>query len=79
MIFLMVMTFLRLIDNLLWTLSIAFLIVDTKKFVEDMLALQMEIFDNSSKQKIEKKKQMLIDDDKKREGAYSENRLMKQV
>ena len=44
-----------------------------------MLALQMEIFDNSSKQKIEKKKQMLIDDDKKREGAYSENRLMKQV
>ena len=44
-------------------------IVDTKKFVEDMQALQMGIFDNCTKQKMGKKEQMSIDDDEKREGA----------
>ena len=54
-------------------------ITDAKKFVEDTQASQMEIFDNSTKQKMEKKEQMLIEDDEKRRGAHSENRLMKQV
>lgn len=39
----------------------------------------MEIFHNSATQKMEKKEQMSIDDDNKRDGARSENRLMKKV
>ena len=39
----------------------------------------MEIFHNSATQKMEKKEQMSIDDDNKRDGAHSENRLMKKV
>ena len=39
----------------------------------------MEIFHNFETQKMEKKEQMSIDDDNKRDGARSENRLMKKV
>ena len=39
----------------------------------------MEIFHNSPTRKMEKKEQMSFDDDNKRDGARSENRLMKQI
>ena len=54
-------------------------IPDAKKLVKDTHASKMEIFNTSRKQKMEKKEQMLMDDDEKREGARSENHLMKQI
>ena len=54
-------------------------IPDAKKLVKDTQASKMEIFNTSRKQKMEKKEQMLMDDDEKREGACSENHLMKQI
>ena len=56
-----------------------FFIADAKKFVADTQSSQMQIFDNSTKQKMEKKEQMSINGDEKREGVCSENRLIKQV
>ena len=80
MIFSTVMTFLRPIGNLLWTLiNWATFIANAKTFVEDNQASQMEIVDVSAKQKMEKREQNSIDNGEKREGAPSENCLRSKV
>ena len=54
-------------------------ISDAKKFVEDKEAAEMEIVDQPTKQKMEKKEQNETDNNEKQEGTRSENRLMGKV
>ena len=54
-------------------------ISDAKKFVEDKEAAEMEIVDQPTKQKMEKKEQNETDNNEKQEGTRSENGLMGKV
>ena len=54
-------------------------IADAKKFVKDKEAAEMEIVDQPTKQKMEKKEQNETDNNEKQEGTRSENRLMGKV
>ena len=54
-------------------------IADAKKFVEDTEAAKMEIVDQPTKQKLEKREQVSIDNDEKQEEARDDNNLMKDI
>ena len=67
-IFLITMRFLKLIDDLLWTLSIELILLLTQKIL-----LKID------RKKLEKGEQVSTDSDEKQEGVRADNNLMKCV
>ena len=67
-IFLITMRFLKLVDDLLWTLSIELILLLTQKIL-----LKID------RKKLEKGEQVSTDSDEKQEGVRADNNLMKCV